>query len=177
MDNRKIIIIAKLAMYLSATILLLFISFLAYNSSNINYKLASEVAMNEIAAQKIESSKINYRNTMLKGWRWFFSSDVGVSSEKYPIIILRSGFKGIKISDTPSLVVWKIDIFKTSVESRYLQDFTCSITDSDGFDIVSSSASGNISAQSFGAVQGTLKISNYDLERLPGDDWTISIGS
>lgn len=176
MDNRTIII-AKSAMYISMALLLLVIAYLAFNSPTINYQLASELAQKEIASQEIELSKVNERNTKLKEWRWFPFNDVAVNSEKYPIVILRSGFKVIKISDSSSLVGWKMDLVNTSVKSTYLTNVTYSITDSDGFHIGSSSGSGNVLAQTFGVVQGTLEVSNSDLERLSGDDWTISIGS
>lgn len=164
-------------MYLSAALLLLVISYLAFNSPAINYQLENKAAEEEAAAQQAELSKINERNTKLKEWTWFPFSDVDVDSEKYPIVILKSGFKVLKISDSFSLVGWKMDIVNTSIKSRYLPKVTYSITDSDGFHIGSSKQSGNISAQSFGVVQGTLEISSSDLERLSRDNWTISIGS
>ncbi|MFK3975105.1 hypothetical protein [Shewanella vesiculosa] len=172
----KTITITKSVMYGSISLLILIISYLVYNSPSLNHELASKAALKEKVLAKAELDKINERNTKLKEWKWFGWSDVAVDNEKYPIVILRTGFKVIKISDDNSLVGWRMDIANTSEKSRYLPSVNYSITDSDGFEISSSSETGNILAQSFGVVQGTFKVSNSDLERLSSDTWTISIG-
>lgn len=175
--EEKPITITKSTMYASVAILLLVISYLAYNHPSLNHHLASSATIEKEAIALNALSIINERNSKLKEWKWFGLNDVAVNNEKYPIVILRSGFKVIKISKGSSLVGWRMNIANTSEKNRYLPKVTYSLTDSDGFDIGSSSENGNILSESFGVVQGTMTISNSDLERLSKEDWTISIGS
>lgn len=176
MDD-KVLNVAKSFLFTSLSIFFLVAAYLGFNSPSINFNLAEEIAKKEHALKSVGLKNVNARNNKLKEWTWFYSSDVAVNNEKYPIVILRSGYKVLRISEERSLVGWKIYIANTSPKSRYYPNIEYSITDSDGFEIGSSSAEGNFLSQSFGSIQGTMNIANADLERLSREDWTISIGS
>lgn len=176
MEDRTVTV-TKSFFFISVSILFLVAAYLAFNSPSLNFKLAEKIATKEDAIKSIKLENINERNNKLKEWKWFYSTDVAVDNEKYPIVILRSGYKVLSISEKLSLVGWKMDIANTSPKSRYYPSIEYSITDTDGFEIGSSSEKGNVLAQSFGSIQGTLNIANSDLERLSLEDWTISIGN
>ena len=112
MDEKKIITVAKSSMYLSISILMLVVAYLAFSNPALNYILAYEAKEKERKLAEDELSSVNDRNAKLKEWRWFGLGDVATDSEKYPIVVMRSGFKVIKIADERVLVGWRMDKMK-----------------------------------------------------------------
>ena len=173
--NEMIVAIFKSFLLFSISILVITISFLAYKSPDLNYSLADQLKINAEKTRQVELSANKEKDKKLKEWVRSGWSDVGTTSEKYPLVIIRDGFKIIKINDNSALIGWKMDILNTSISSQYYPKVTYTVTDNDGFKLNSSTKSGDIPAESFGTIQGTMTIPLSDLERIDDKDWTIIV--
>lgn len=166
---------SKSILYISISVLFLSVTYLVFTNPSMNYALEVEVAQKELLEQQKEVEKANEQNKKLKQWNMFLTSDVAVDDERYPLVVMRSGYKVLKIGSETALVGWKMDLANTSKQFGYMPTIEFSLTDEDRFILESSTESGRILKESFGSIQGTMTIPVSDLERLSGVTWTIRI--
>lgn len=172
MNDDKIMLVIKSVLYLSISLFLLLSAYLLFN--DFVDSIEPEVLTVE-ASQWKELLEFKTAKAKLKDWTWDYSSDVEVMDEKYPLVVLRSGFKVIKTSEYNALVGWRMDIVNTSKKHSYYTEAEYVITDGDGFHIESSTNKVSLPAESFGLVLGTMEIPISDLGRVVSGVWTILI--
>lgn len=126
---------------------------------------------------KLEKEVAEMQDAEPKKWSYTSFSDVAVTSEKYPIVVLRTGFKVIRVGPQKSLVGWKYEIVNTSPSTKYVPDVEFELQDEDGFDIASGRSDSIVQPESYGVITGTIEIDNIDLERLSQSSWTIQLSS
>ncbi|GIU03173.1 hypothetical protein [Shewanella algidipiscicola] len=102
--NDKVVEISKSLFFASIAVLFLTASYLAYINPAFNFSLAKEIDEAAAIKRSLELEEYNKKNAKLKEWKWFNWSDVATNSEKYPLVIVRNGFKVINISDIDALV-------------------------------------------------------------------------
>ncbi len=174
-SNHLISDFSKSILFICISVFFLTISYLIYINPEYNFyenkKLQYEKTLQEAATRQ----KINEETEKQKKWSYDSFSDVGVNDEKYPIVVLRTGYKLIKIGDEKSLVGWKYEVINTSSKNKYITSIDFELEDADGFVIASGSGSSPVQEKSYGVVQGTIKVHNSDLKRLSSSGWSISL--
>jgi len=168
-----LLILAKILLLISIIIFLLAIGYLAYTNPNTNYELHQSNVNSQILQDALNKSTLDAANAQLKEWKYDYSSDVGISDDKYPIVVLRSGFKVLKLKSDSALVGWNYEIANTSPSSRYEVTVGYSLTDRDDFKIGTSTGTGIIQPKGYEKITGTINIGVEDLERLNSSTWTI----
>lgn len=145
-------------------------SYLAATNPNVNHIINSQKVAEEQALVFREVGRH-------EEWRYFNHSDVSVTDEKYPIVVLRSGYKVIDFDvDLQEVTIgWIYDIANTSEKESYLAEVTYHLTDRDQFKVVTMNESAFIRSQSFETIRGTAVISVNQLQRITNDTWSISL--
>ncbi|MBE7560580.1 hypothetical protein HS125_17210 [bacterium] len=131
----------------------------------------------ELARLTAESEKATAaeKEKRLRQWKYDLFSDVDVREDSYPIVVLRSGFKVIRLGTDHSLVGWKYELINTSPKTTYVANVTFTLQDADGFDIDSGVGEAAIPAERYGVVTGTINVDNVDVERLSDSSWAIGL--
>jgi hypothetical protein len=165
--HEKFLIISKSLLLLSISVLISVFCYLLFFNPELNFVLSEKIARKAEAIKTEETEK-------LQQWKWFLWSDVNVSNENYPLVVLRSGFKVIKVLNDEALVGWKMDILNTSKMYSYEVEVDYSITDEDRFFIITSTERDWIKPNSFGTIKGTITVNAANLHLLKDYTWTIS---
>lgn len=91
------------------------------------------------------------------------------------MVLMRSGYKVLKVKDGKALVGWQYEVMNTSPKTNYVATISLDLTDRDGFKIAGSSKSGKVLKGSFSQIKDTIEIDSDDIDRLSNTDWTISL--
>ena len=138
--------------------------YLAYTNPDLNFQ-------KRILLEQQESQA----SAKLMEWRYDELSDVGVEDEKYPIVVLRTGFKLLKIEEKHAIVGWIYEAINTSPSSQYLTEVDFKLTDIDEFELEGGNSEQTIEAHSSGIIKGQIKISKSDIPRLSQSTWTVRL--
>jgi len=139
-----------------------------YHSLYINSTFNLEGKQNRI-------NEVARSNAALAEWNYDEFSDVDTKDEKYPIVVLRTGYKIIRFGHESSLIGWVYEIMNTSPESFYEATVTFKILDQDRFLIEEGEGKTGIRPGSYGTVQDTISVANDDLSRITNSSWTIQL--
>lgn len=160
---------------LSATLLLLTVSivigFWGYLNATDPKTNHFVKAQNDANQKEIDSLDL----LLQRQWKWFPYSDVAVSKESYPMVVMRSGYKILKIKDGKALVGWQYEVMNTSPANDYVATVQLDITDGDGFKVQGSKKIEKVRRNSYSAIRSTVEIDSDDIERLDSTDWSISL--
>lgn len=107
-------------------------------------------------------------------WKWNYS-EIGTTENNYPIVVLRDGYKAIKLDDKKVLVGWKYELLNTSSNSNYNVSITYKFNDKDDFQISESSAAENVPKEQIRTIQNTTWIPYEDFKRICGSIWSVSL--
>jgi len=163
----KILLLSKSFLLLSIAVTISIFCYILFSNPSYNFVLSEKIKIENEAKQLKEAEE-------LQQWRWFEFSDVNASSEQYPLVVLRSGFKVIKIVNDEVLVGWKMEVLNTSENNPYKVEVNYSITDGDSFVVKSSTESKWVKPKEFGTIKSTMTINMVNLDRLKADTWYIS---
>ncbi len=154
-----LLIITKALLFVSITVIIVAFAYLSLTNRDINKPLDRRLAEQEQfeLAQKIDQ---------FSEWKYDHFSDVAADSGQYPIVVLRSGYKIIKLGADKSLIGWKFDLVNTSPQTAYKAEVDYRLLDVDNFEIVNSSGDTWAYPESHATIYGTMYICNSDLERL-----------
>ena len=107
-------------------------------------------------------------------WVWHYSA-IGAKEKNYPIVVLRDGYKAIKVVDEKVLVGWKYELLNTSPNTNYIATIEYRFEDKDGFQVNESSASENVPKEEIRTIQKTTWILYEDYKRITNASWSISL--
>ncbi|WP_286237952.1 hypothetical protein [Neptuniibacter halophilus] len=156
---------------------LLFLT-LAAVIGGLGYLTATDPQFNHIIRSDLDLKQQQHDRVSLeltKKWKWLAYNDVAVSDERYPMVLMRSGYKVLKVKDGKALVGWQYEVMNTSPKTNYVATISLDLTDRDGFKIAGSSKSGKVLKGSFSQIKDTIEIDSDDIDRLSNTDWTISL--
>lgn len=163
--------LTKAFFYISLTALTFLAAYLIYINPNLNTK-----EMERIKADK--ELKALEQSQKSREWKYDVFSDVditGDNAEKYPIVVMRSGFKVIKSDASTTLVGWEYDVVNVSPQTRYKVSVDYTLTDADSFKIATGSSSEFVPHGAYRTIRGTINVDNSDVERLYGSTWLIGL--
>lgn len=166
----KIFIASKSIFFCSLSGLLITLCYLLIQNPNFNY------------VQKIwleEKSNLQEKADYMpfKVWKYDLQSDVDAKDERYPIVVLRTGFKVLSVDEENAWVGWKYEMLNTSPENDYTADINFTLLDEDQFELASGSQS-QLVESNYGAIaKGKIKIQRSELKRLNSSSWTIFLGN
>lgn len=163
------LIFTKALFFISITVVMMTIGYLLWSNPLLNENLNKRLA---------EQKQLEVDQTIEDFTEWTYDnfSDVATDSDKYPIVVLRAGYKVIKPGSQQSLVGWRYDVANTSPSTTYEVDVDYKLVDKDSFKIESSSGDIWINPESHDTIYGTMYISNTDLDRLStSPDWAIRL--
>jgi hypothetical protein len=160
--------IGKTIFYLSLAVMISCLTYLIWVNPAVNYPLEQQRQAELREQADIESAS-------LREWKYSEFSDVSQADDKYPIVVLRTGFKVIRSGSDTSLVGWKYEIINTSPTTRYVPTVNFTLQDQDTFEIESGTGTSFVDPQEYETITGTININNNDLERLSASTWTISL--
>jgi len=166
--SKHILFLSKSVLFISIAALVILATYLIYTNPEYNH-------IEKIRILKKEKEIAKERGAAVKKWKYDMFSDVDVRSEKYPIVVLRTGFKVIRVDADTSLVGWKYEIVNTSPKTKYTTRVNFSIEDADGFLIKEGDGKSIVQPNGLGVVTGTITIPNADLDRLSSSGWTIAL--
>ncbi|MBY6034365.1 hypothetical protein [Marinobacter daepoensis] len=156
--------------FLALTVTLSSAAYLLLTNPELNRPLYQDNA-------ELEKQEAEKQDAEPKKWSYTSLSDVAVASEKYPIVVLRTGFKVIRVGPQKSLVGWKYEIVNTSPSTKYVPEVEFELQDEDGFYIASGRSDSIAQPESYGVITGTIEIDNIDLGRLSQSSWVIQLSS
>lgn len=162
---------------LSVSILILVVASVIAAAS---YIALSHPSVNHLVKEgEKEQERLFTQHAYQKHQDWTFDeySDVRVSEDsKYPLVVLRTGFKAIKKDEGTGTITigWAYDIANVSA-SDYTASVTYILQDFDQFDIASSEASAYAKGNSVTTVRGVITLSDNDLLRVGSTSWGISL--
>jgi hypothetical protein len=107
-------------------------------------------------------------------WKWNYS-EIGTKENNYPIVVLKDGYKAIKLVDQKVLVGWKYELLNTSPSTNYTVSIEYKFNDKDDFLIKESSGSENVPKQQIRTIMNTTWISYEDFKRISGSSWSVSL--
>ena len=168
----SIYLLSKSAAVMTLAVALGLAGYLAYNNPEINYLVNKENIQKEQAEELSKLSELDQK----KAWNWKYLSDINVEDNKYPVVLLRYGFKMISydLEKSTALIGWKYEAVNLS-KSRYQTTINFKLTDSDGFEIESSIKEDTLWGESINHINDTISINIQDLNRLKSSDWTLSL--
>ena len=108
------------------------------------------------------------------GWKWNYSK-IGTKEKNYPMVVLRDGYKAIKITNDKVLVGWKYVVLNTSPNTNYIVNIDYIFEDKDGFQIKENSASENVPKEEIRTIKNTTLIPYEDYKRISNASWSISL--
>jgi hypothetical protein len=155
--------------FLALTVTFSSVAYLLLTNPEFNRPLHQEQAALDEEAEQQDAEP--------KKWSYSSLSDVAVTSEKYPLVVLRTGFKVIRIGPQKSLVGWKYEIVNTSPSTKYAPEVEFILQDEDGFDIAFGRSDSIVQPTSYGVITGTIEIDNIDLDRMSQSSWTVQLSS
>jgi len=174
--------VARAIFYLSLSIITLATTYLIMTNPKVNFSKQVELRNRELFRKQMTKEENDLKDKEAKKWTYSFSSDVGVQDEKYPIVVIRSGFKVIKLTEDTALVGWIYEVINTSKKSAYTVDVSYSLLDFDGFKIGVGNGTGLVAPEDFGIIRGTITIPKSDLSRLqrdpfliPASNWSVGL--
>ncbi|WP_299202503.1 hypothetical protein [uncultured Amphritea sp.] len=166
--SNNVALITKSILFLSLAVAVGLSSWLIYTNPNLNYVLSEQTKERQEALNR-EISK------QQKNWNYFKYSDVAVSSEKYPLVVLQTSYKIIKLGAEKALVGWKYEVINTSPLTEYTVTVNYKIEDLDGFVIGEGTGESYVTPESYGSIQGTVLIDKNDVERLSNSSWLVGL--
>ena len=107
-------------------------------------------------------------------WKWNYS-EIGTEETNYPIVVLRDGYKAIKLNGDKVLVGWKYELLNTSPIDNYNVSITYQLKDKDDFQISESSASEIVRSGQVSTIQTTTLIPYEDFTRVSGSGWSVHL--
>ena len=164
----KILIYSKAMFYFFLSGLVCVGSYLIWANPEINYNRKIQLEINEQVGAELKLAE-------LQKWKYDEFSDVDTKEEKYPIVVLRTGFKVLKVENEHALVGWNYEVANTSRSKKYDATVTFNLEDEDGFQIASGTGSEPIQPKSFGIISGIMKVSLTDMKRLNKSGWRIGL--
>lgn len=141
-------------------------NFFAYYFFSKNMKASTKIGKKTVSSHK--EIKIN------KSWAWHYS-EISAKDNNYPIIVLRDGYKAIKIVGDNILMGWKYELLNTSPKRNYIVTIRYQLEDTDGFLINESSSTKNIPPGEIGNIQETTYVPLDDYNRITGASWYVRL--
>ncbi len=151
--------ISKTLLVFSIGLLILCFIFLLISNPKYNYPLSELI---ELQTDKALAEKIKKQ----QDWVYDQYSDIGNSSENYPIVVLRHGFKIIREEGDKVLVGWRYEVINTSPENNYTASIDFKLIDYDGFEVGSVKDSVYVKANSYAELKNTFYINRIELDRV-----------
>lgn len=170
-----VLIVFKTLFIIILTAFILLLGYLAYTNPMLNHKIKLSETNQNINKEVLDGLETELKYQEYKQWRYDYFSDVAANEDKYPIVVLRTGYKALKIKDESALIGWIYEIVNTSPNTRYDVTVNFKLTDKDDFEIGSSTEMSFIQAGSYKKITDTIYIDHEDLSRLSGSSWTISL--
>lgn len=162
----QFVVFSKGLFLLMAASLLAALTYLAVINPDINSREQARIQAEEQLAAETELEEL--QEWVHRDW-----SDVDTDNEKYPIVVLRDGFKVLRIDADSALVGWRYELINTSSKQSYTAEVRYTIQDQDGFDVVEGRGSLLVQPEKYGEISGTLIVTREDVRRLAGSDWAI----
>ena len=168
-------IFAKIVFVVALTVVLVALGRVMYLNPRFNDEIRkAEDAQKELVRQS-EILHIQERNEKLQRWAYEYLSDVGTTEEKYPLVVLRTGYRVLRFDSSGALVGWQYELINTSPKQPYFPTVTFSLEDSEGFELATGTGETILQPESYGVVRGTIPVGGEDIGRLSGSSWKIKI--
>lgn len=123
-----------------------------------------------VEKEPLTSQKIEINDA----WKWNYS-EIGAKEKNYPMVVLRDGYKAIKMINEKVLVGWKYVLLNTSPSTNYIVNIVYKFEDKDGFQIKESSASENVPKEEIRTLQKTTLVPYEDYKRISNASWSVSL--
>lgn len=113
----------------------------------------------------------------LKQWHWNYNNQINTADEQYPMVVLRTGYKVLKIQNGRAFIGWSYELINTSPSTSYVATVNFNLTDADGFKLNGSTQSSytSIAHHGFDSIKDIIEIDESDIPRLKGSTWTLSL--
>ncbi len=170
-----IFILAKIILTVTMVFLVLIAGHLLYTNPRFNEELRKTNESLEQSEQERASLQIQSVNEGLKQWKYDYYAEVATKEEKYPIVVLRTGFKVLRFDKDTALVGWAYELVNTSPNSGYFANVGYSLTDFEEFEIATGNGATTVQPEDYGIARGTITVNNKDLPRLYSSTWKISL--
>ncbi len=172
----EIFILAKVILTVTMAFLVLVAGYLLYTNPRFNEELRKANEALDQLEQERASLQIQSVNELLKQWKYDYSGDVATKEEKYPMVVLRTGFKVLRFdNEEAALVGWAYELVNTSPKQGYTANVEYSLTDFEGFEIATGNGKTIVQPEDYGFVRGIITVNNKDLPRLYSSTWTLSL--
>jgi hypothetical protein len=109
-----------------------------------------------------------------ESWNWQYS-EIGIEDDNYPIVVLRDGYKAIKIAGDKVLMGWQYEALNTSNIKSYIVSIDYKLVDNDGFIINESSSANNVKPYKIINIKQTTLVSCDDYNKITGALWSIKL--
>lgn len=137
----------------------------------------NEGVPNSTGDKKSISEKINASVTDFKikdAWNWNYDQ-IDIEENNYPMVVLRDGYKAIKVDGKKVLMGWQYEVLNTSPSKGYNVTVDYRFEDKDGFVICESSGSEIIAKKEYDTVKNTVLVSYSDYNRILRRSWSVQV--
>jgi hypothetical protein len=169
-QNKNIILIL-----IAAIIVAVFASFannyFAYFFMSKSIDLTTKTSRKTSATiNKLKEKKVDIKQS----WVWNYSN-IAAKENNYPIVVLRDGYKAIKVVEDNVLMGWKYELLNTSTNIGYTVTIEYKLEDSDGFIVNESSSGDRVPPEEIRTIQKTTLVSYEDYKRIKNCSWSIRV--
>lgn len=106
-------------------------------------------------------------------WHYDYSSGINTSSESYPIVFIRSGYKIIKYNSSTATYGVKYDLVNL-LKNRITVDVSFILEDIDGFTIAEKTIQDFAYERDFCTIKGTISVPTHEANRVSNLSWRIT---
>lgn len=159
--------ISRIIMFVSIALFFGLLSFSVF----LTKPLISNYVNEQIAKNQEDHSILEEKQK----WSIQFDSDVD-ADQYYPIVVLRDGYKVLKVTGETAQIGWAYEVVNTTSDSRSI-NVTYKILDSDNFVIATGESSDTVGGKKVGKIRGTINIPVEDLARINNRTWSVVPGT
>lgn len=170
-----IFILAKILLTIILAFFVLMTGYLLFTNPRFNEELQKTNEYQKKLDQESETRQVEIRNEKFKQWKYNYFDEVAIKEEKYPIVVLRTGFKVLRFDEDAALVGWAYELVNTSPNQYYTVNVEYSLTDNEDFMIATGNGETIVQPEDYTIVRGTINVNNKDLSRLYNSTWSISL--
>jgi hypothetical protein len=109
-----------------------------------------------------------------KLWKWHYT-EISAKEDNYPIMVLRDGYKAIKIVGDNVLMGWNYELLNTSPKRSYIVTVNYDLEDGDGFLINESTSEKNVPPQEIRTLKQTTLVPCDNYNRIKGYSWYVRL--
>ena len=140
----------------------------------IGYLLFINPEVNPVIKQR-EEQRIEDQLSTYKEMKYNLIGDVAVENEIYPLVVLRTGYKLLRIENDKDLIAWAYDVLNTSPSNDYDVSVEFILEDKDGFQLGKDDQEKRVGSQEMDTIRGGIKIPSEDLGKLYDTTWYLSL--